>query len=627
MLAFHCWLLAFAGLFHHAVSSTSKSKPEDPINVDKNDLATKANFKFLSEKYFLGRHGVKGKNYDVDEKNVPYIKCDFFNRDVCDPAERSCPETVNCYATQIDHKLGCMAAIVQTNYSKKIAKDVLLKGCWAHGTSLGEQCTEEKCIANVRPTGGGNAAHFCCCTAHNCNREVHFRAPNISDGSETTTLAPLLAPEPTLFTSDAWIVAIIILGIFITCILVLVCYWSYREFRNNLHYKSKASNDVFSLPAASGDKENLLLDKCAKEESGKDIEKLELVACGKFGRVFRGLFDGSPVAVKVFPASDANSWVVEQEVYAIKALKNHENILHCLGAEVRGSDYWLITEYHEKGSLYDFLKMECNKLSLYESLKVISTMLKGLAFLHEEKTVDGEKKPCIVHRDFKSRNVLLKSDLSAVVADFGLALKCENGNMPSEENHGQVGTRRYMSPEILEGATEFTAFAFRQIDVYAAALVVWEALLRTVMNDGDPLEPYRQPYEDEAGQQPTLHDLRRVVAVMKRRPQIREVVTTHTIGSVLWKTVEDMWDMEPDGRITAGCAFERVNTLYSLMKRDIDSSFSPSPPTNGAKLVSSIGSSNEELGTRPALHVKDGCLGSSGFNTALGSNTFNGLNR
>lgn len=625
MLTFACGLFTFASLFHHVTSSTSTLKSDGPVDVHNNDTATKTNFKFLSEKYFLGRHGVKGKNYDVDDNNVPYIKCDFFNRDACDPAERSCPETVKCYATQIDHKLGCMAAIVQTNYSKKIAKDVLLKGCWAHGISLGEQCTEENCIANIRPTGGGNAAHFCCCTAHNCNREVYFRTLNISD--ESTTLLPLLTSEPALLTSDAWIVAIIILGIFIVCILVLICYWSYREFRNNFHYKSKASNDVFSLPATSGDKESLLLDKCMKEENGKDIEKLELVAYGKFGRVFRGLLNGSPVAVKVFPASDVNSWVVEQEVYAIKALKNHENILHCLGAEVRGSDYWLITEYHENGSLYDFLKVECNRLSLYESLKVISTMLKGLAFLHEERTLDGEKKPCIVHRDFKSRNILLKSDLCAVVADFGLALKCENGNMPSDENHGQVGTRRYMSPEILEGATEFTAFAFRQIDVYAAALVVWEALLRTVMNDDDQLEPYRQPYEDEAGQQPTLHDLRRVVAVMKRRPQIREAVTTHTIGSVMWKTVEDMWDMEPDGRITAGCAFERVNTLYSLMKQDIDSSFAPSPPTSGAKSVSSIGSSNEEFGTRPALHVKDGSLSSNGFNTALGSNNFSDRNR
>ena len=40
-----------------------------------------------------------------------------------------------------------------------------------------------------------------------------------------------------------------------------------------------------------------------------------------------------------------------------------------------------------------------------------------------------------------------------------------------------------MSPEVLEGATEFTSFAFQQIDVYAAALVIWEVLSRTCINE------------------------------------------------------------------------------------------------------------------------------------------------
>lgn len=40
-----------------------------------------------------------------------------------------------------------------------------------------------------------------------------------------------------------------------------------------------------------------------------------------------------------------------------------------------------------------------------------------------------------------------------------------------------------MSPELLEGATEFSSFAFQQIDVYAAALVVWEILFRTQIPD------------------------------------------------------------------------------------------------------------------------------------------------
>lgn len=42
-----------------------------------------------------------------------------------------------------------------------------------------------------------------------------------------------------------------------------------------------------------------------------------------------------------------------------------------------------------------------------------------------------------LNRDFKSKNVLLKSDLTAVLADFGLAVRFEPGKPPGD-THGQV---------------------------------------------------------------------------------------------------------------------------------------------------------------------------------------------
>jgi activin receptor type-2 len=62
--------------------------------------------------------------------------------------------------------------------------------------------------------------------------------------------------------------------------------------------------------------------------------------------------------------------------------------------------------------------------------------------LHEEipaNKADGYK-PAIAHRDFKSKNVLLKSDLTACIADFGLALIFQPGK-PCGDTHGQV--RKY----------------------------------------------------------------------------------------------------------------------------------------------------------------------------------------
>lgn len=42
-----------------------------------------------------------------------------------------------------------------------------------HDGNLGN-CDNSQCIADERPTGHGNAALFCCCSTHYCNRHVQF---------------------------------------------------------------------------------------------------------------------------------------------------------------------------------------------------------------------------------------------------------------------------------------------------------------------------------------------------------------------------------------------------------------------------------------------------------------------
>lgn len=113
--------------------------------------------------------------------------------------------------------------------------------------------------------------------------------------------------------------------------------------------------------------------------------------------------------------------------------------------------------------------------------------------LHEEippSKNDGHK-PAIAHRDFKSKNVLLRADLSACIADFGLALIFAPGK-PCGDTHGQVGTRRYMAPEILEGAINFNRDSFLRIDMYACGLVLWELVSRCTAQEVSVYNHYNQ---------------------------------------------------------------------------------------------------------------------------------------
>ncbi|XP_074484170.1 activin receptor type-2B-like isoform X1 [Sebastes fasciatus] len=199
----------------------------------------------------------------------------------------------------------------------------------------------------------------------------------------------------------------------------------------------------------------------------------------------------------------------------------------------------------------------------------------GLAYLHEDiPRLKGEgPKPAIAHRDFKSKNIMLRSDLTAVIGDFGLAVLFEAGEPPGE-THGQVGTRRYMAPEVLEGAINFQRDAFLRIDMYAVGLVLWELVSRCKAVDG-PVDEYMLPFEEEVGQHPSLEDLQDVVVHKKMRPSFKELWLKHSGLAQICETVEECWDHDAEARLSAGCVEERISQARRLAAATIIA-----PPTS-----------------------------------------------
>ena len=169
----------------------------------------------------------------------------------------------------------------------------------------------------------------------------------------------------------------------------------------------------------------------------------DLIGQGRFAKVYRITLNGQQVAIKTFNSTFQDSWNREKEIYSTSEL-SHANILHFLDADRRmleGADaFCLIFEYQPNGSLYDYLQ-HCT-VSLKEFSTLSQSAASGLAHLHSEISQGSVvKKPAIAHRDLKSKNILVKSDMTSCISDFGLAIKLNQGEHPNDAQ-GQVSTCR-----------------------------------------------------------------------------------------------------------------------------------------------------------------------------------------
>ncbi|XP_056146114.1 TGF-beta receptor type-1 isoform X2 [Lampris incognitus] len=277
----------------------------------------------------------------------------------------------------------------------------------------------------------------------------------------------------------------------------------------------------------------------------------ETIGKGRFGEVWRGKWRGEDVAVKIFSSRDERSWFREAEIYQTIMLR-HENILGFIAADNKDNgswtQLWLVSEYHEHGSLFDYLNRYT--VSLEGMIVLALSVASGLAHLHME-IIGTQGKPAIAHRDIKSKNVLVKKNGTAVIADLGLAVKHDSGtntiDIPS--NH-RVGTKRYMAPEILEEMINTSSFeSFKRADIYALGLVFWELARRCSVRGLN--EDFQLPYYDLVPSDPSIEDMRKVVCDQKLRPNIPNQWQSCEALRVMGKLMRECWYANAAARLTA----------------------------------------------------------------------------
>ena len=184
--------------------------------------------------------------------------------------------------------------------------------------------------------------------------------------------------------------------------------------------------------------------------------------------------------MKKFLSHYEQSWMRETEIYQT-VLSRH--LLGFIASDITGrgqvTQMFLITEYHPHGSLYDFL--QTHKLQKKVMARLAYSAAVGLTHLHSE-IMGTQGKPPIAHRDIKSKNILVKENLTCCIGNFGLAVKCEPETEKSDiKPDTQVGTWRYMAPEVISNTLDTSNFtSYKMADMYSFGLVLWEIARRGV---------------------------------------------------------------------------------------------------------------------------------------------------
>ncbi|KRZ90376.1 Bone morphogenetic protein receptor type-1B [Trichinella sp. T8] len=301
--------------------------------------------------------------------------------------------------------------------------------------------------------------------------------------------------------------------------------------------------DLIEQSSGSGSGVPLLVQRTI----ARQLQMLKSVGKGRYGEVWKAKWRGETVAVKIFYTCEEASWFRETEIYQTVMLR-HENILGFIAADIKGTGSWtqllLITDYHELGSLHDFLKSKYLDRELLARLAY--TIASGLAHLHTE--ILGTKgKPAIAHRDIKSKNILVKPGGVCAIADFGLSVRyvSETGTVDIRPNP-RVGTKRYMAPEVLDESINSNCFeSYKQADMYSFGLVLWE------MGNKFAGEPYKVPYEDLVPSDPSFDEMRRIVCLDQIRPPITANWTYDDVLCALGRLTVECWHPQPTVRLSA----------------------------------------------------------------------------
>jgi serine/threonine protein kinase len=209
----------------------------------------------------------------------------------------------------------------------------------------------------------------------------------------------------------------------------------------------------------------------------QDLTVLDVLGEGKFGSVVKAILDetarggipGYLVAVKMAKEGATASQIDEMRLEAaMMAQLNHPNVVGLIGQVSQKDLFLIVVQFCENGSLLQWLQDESEKAQRSVLIGMCNEVASGMAYL----TCIG-----MVHRDLAARNVLLSSDFTCKISDFGL----------SSSQHKETGL---ISTPASKMATRWAAPEYIIDNQFTTKSDVWSfgVLMYEVFSEGE--KPY-----------------------------------------------------------------------------------------------------------------------------------------
>ena len=168
------------------------------------------------------------------------------------------------------------------------------------------------------------------------------------------------------------------------------------------------------------------------------------------------------VAIKILRSDQSTDAIsilrFEREAQAATTLA-HPNIVEIYDVGEYKNHHYIVMEYVAGKTLKKVIRDRAPLLNL-EAVDTMKQLTSAVAEAHKRG---------IIHRDIKPQNVIVKSDGSLKILDFGIATA--KGSAQLTQANNVMGSVHYLAPELAKGEP-----ASPQSDIYALGIVFYEML-------------------------------------------------------------------------------------------------------------------------------------------------------